>query len=132
MKILRGGGRLADLNIISRCKLQEALDTRTRMFRPLPFVTVGQQHHKSRKQIPFVFTWGYELSDDCFRAVGEITELPFPQHQRFRKVPAEAVFEPENRSLGKRRIVSLEPTLPWRHMFEGHEILLLPDIDPRR
>ena len=102
MKILRGRGRLANLYVVARRKLQETLDARAGMFRSLPFVTVRQQQHYSRQQIPFVFARRYELIDDDLRSIGKITELRFPQNQRLGEIAAEAIFESQNGSFGKR------------------------------
>ena len=49
MKILRRIRRLADLKIISRCKLQKPFDARARMLRTLALVAVWQQQNNSRK-----------------------------------------------------------------------------------
>ena len=97
MKILRRGGRLADLNVVARRQLQKSLDARARMLRPLPFVPVRQQQRHARQQAPLVFARRNELVDDDLRAVREIAELRFPQHQRLRIIAAESVFESQHR-----------------------------------
>ena len=47
VEILRGGGRLADLDIVARGELQIAFDTRAGMFRALAFIAVRQQQHEA-------------------------------------------------------------------------------------
>ena len=96
MEILRRRRRLADLDIVARGKLQVALDTRARMFRPLPFVAVRQKHHDAREQVPFILARRDELIDDDLRAVREVAELRFPQHQRLGIIAAEPVFKSQH------------------------------------
>src|SRR5262249_41086219 len=43
MKILRGSGEIADLDVVLGTLLEEALDASTRMFRALAFVAVREQ-----------------------------------------------------------------------------------------
>ena len=119
MKILRGGGRLADLNIVARRELQKSLDARAGMFRALAFVAVRQQQHDAGEQIPLVFARDDELVDDDLRAVGEIAELRFPQNQRFGIIAAEAVFEAEHGGFGESGIVDFEPGLAGRQMLRA-------------
>ena len=109
VKILRGRGGLANLDVVARRKLKVSLNARARMLRTLPFVSVRKKHHDAGEQIPFVFACRDELVDDDLRAVGEITELRFPQNERFGIIAAESVFKAQNGRLGKRRIVNLEP-----------------------
>jgi hypothetical protein len=47
MKILRGVRRLRDLNIVFGRELNEALDARAGVLRPLAFVAVRQQQHQA-------------------------------------------------------------------------------------
>ena len=55
VKILRGRGRLADLQIVFGRQLHKALDARARMLRALAFIPMRQQKHQAAWQIPFVF-----------------------------------------------------------------------------
>ena len=52
VKILRGVGRLRNLNIVFRGELQEALDTGAGVFRSLAFVAMGQKQDDAREQAP--------------------------------------------------------------------------------
>src|SRR5882762_4472388 len=45
VKVLRSGGRLADLHVFFTGKLQETLDACAGVLGPLAFVAVGQQQH---------------------------------------------------------------------------------------
>ena len=47
MKILRGCGRLANLNIVARRELQKSFDAGARMFGALAFVAMRQQQNNS-------------------------------------------------------------------------------------
>ena len=57
---------------------------------------------------PLVFAGGDELVDDDLRAVGEVAELRFPEHERLGKVAAVAVLEAEHGGFGKRGVIDLE------------------------
>src|SRR5581483_5988147 len=81
VEILRGSGGLAELDVVARGELQEALDARAGVLRPLAFVAVRQQQHQSGEQAPLVLARGDELVNDDLRAVGEVPELRLPQHQ---------------------------------------------------
>src|ERR1700726_3786731 len=81
VKILRGGGRLADLHVFFAGELHEALDACTRMLRALALVTVREKHDQAGREIPFVFTGADELVDDNLRAKPEISKLRVPQNQ---------------------------------------------------
>src|ERR1700674_505780 len=78
VKILRSGRRLANLHVIFGGELQEALEARAGMLRPLALVAVRQKHDEAGRQVPLVFTGADELVDDDLGAVGEIAELRFP------------------------------------------------------
>src|ERR1700686_3647469 len=78
MKILRSGGRLANLHVFFAGELHKALDARAGMLRPLAFITVGKKQDQAGGKIPFVFAGANELIDDDLRAVDEIAELRFP------------------------------------------------------
>ena len=54
---------------------------------------------------------GDELVEDDLRAIGEIAELRFPQHQRVGIGERIAIFEAEHRLLGQHRIDDLEAAL---------------------
>ena len=102
VKVLRGGRRLADLNVVLGGELQKPLDARAGVLRPLPFVAVRQQQHQAGEQPPLVFAARDELVDDDLRAVREVAELRFPQHQRLGIVAAVAVLEAQDAGFGKR------------------------------
>src|ERR1700721_2081999 len=93
VEILRGRGGLANLQIVFGSQLHVALDAGAGMLGALAFVAVGEQKHEASRKIPLVFTGAEELVDDYLRAVGKISELRFPQNQRFRIVATESVFE---------------------------------------
>ena len=47
------------------------------------------------------------MIDDNLRTVGEVAELCFPENQRFRIVPAVAIFEAKHSGFRQRRVVDL-------------------------
>ena len=132
MEILRGGRRLANLNVVARRQLQKPLDACAGMLRPLPFVSVRKQQHDARQQIPLVFARRDELVDDDLRPVREITELSFPQHERFGIIAAESVFESHHARFGKRRIVNFAERRFLDQRRERYNLLLRFHIDQRR
>ena len=106
MKILRGGGRLADVHIAFGSQLHETLDARAGMLGALALVAVGKQEHESGGQTPLVFAGADELVDDDLGAVHEIAELRFPQDEAFGIVAGEAVLKAEAGRFGERGIVN--------------------------
>src|SRR5579871_1152035 len=78
MEVLSGVRRLSDLAVVLGRELDEALNAGARVFRPLPFVAVGEKHDEARKQVPLGFSGADELIDDGLRDVHEIAELRFP------------------------------------------------------
>ena len=101
MEHLRRRGRHTDLDVVLGTELQETLKTCGRMFGPLPFVTVRQEHRKPAQTAPFRFAGTDELIDDDLRTVGEITELPFPDNERIGRRAGVAILEPEYGLLGQ-------------------------------
>src|SRR3546814_18935992 len=60
---------------------------------------------------PLGLAGGDELIDHDLRAVGDIAELGFPEHQRFGIGERIAVFETEHAIFGERRIEHLETAM---------------------
>ena len=75
------GRRYAHLHVLLSAKLQITFQTRGGVLRPLPFVTVRQQHHQTTHPAPFLFARGDELVDNHLSTVSEVTELCFPDSQ---------------------------------------------------
>ncbi len=113
----RRGGH-ADLHIVLRAKLQIALQPRRGMFRPLALIAMRQKHHEARHAQPFHFAGGDELVDDHLRAIGEIAELRFPQHQRFGLGGGVAIFEAQHRFFRQKRVHHFEFALAFADMVE--------------
>ena len=86
---------------------------------------MGQQQHEARHAQPFALTGRDELVDDYLRAVGEVAELCFPQHQRVRLGQAVAIFEAEHRLLRQHGVDDFEVRLILGKMFERREFLLV-------
>ena len=84
VEVLRRRGRIRHEHVVLRAQLQEALETRARVLRPLPFVAVRQQHHDARVLPPLRAVRRDELIDDALRDVREVAVLRLPQHERIR------------------------------------------------
>ena len=109
---LRGRGRHAHLHVVLGAELQEALEARGRMFRPLPFVTVRQEQREPAVAAPLRFARRNELVDDHLRAVGEVAELAFPDDEAIGIGDRVAVLEAEHGFFRQQRIGDAEARLP--------------------
>ena len=69
------------------------------------------------------------MVDHHLRAVGEITELCFPQHQRLGKIAAIAVFEAEYACFGKSGVDGFESCLFFGDVFERDVFCLVLHIN---
>src|SRR5512136_485572 len=81
MEVLRRRGRIRDTHVVLRTKLEEPFQAGTRMLRPLPLLSMRKQQDQTARLSPLRLRSGQKLIDDDLRAVGEIAELRFPQHQ---------------------------------------------------
>src|SRR4029079_12816861 len=95
--------------IVLGAKLQITLEPRRRMLRPLPFEAVRKEHDEAASAQPLGFAGGDELVDDRLRAVGEVAELRFPQHEAARVGERISIFEAEPAEFGKRAGADLPP-----------------------
>ena len=93
------------------------------MLRPLPFVAVRQQQHQAAGLPPLRFGAGDELVDHDLRAVGEIAELRFPQHQRQRIGHAVAELEAQHGVLAQRAVEDFEARLVGRDVLQRNVAL---------
>ena len=78
------------------------------MIRTLALVAVRQQQHDVGELAPLRFTGGDELVDDGLRAVDEVAELSFPEHERIGVAHGVAVLEADGRELAERGVVDHE------------------------
>ena len=101
------------------------------MFRPLAFIAVRQQQHQARHAQPFHFARGDELVDHHLRAIGEIAELRFPQHQRLGLGEGVAIFEAQHRFFRQQRVDHFEFALAVADMVERQIALFGFLIDQR-
>ena len=118
--IARACVQLHHLHVVLGAQRQKPLDARARMLRPLPFVTVRQQHHEPARLPPLRFRRRNELVDHDLRAVGEIAELRLPHHQRQRIRHAVAELEPQHRVLAERAVIHVEARLVRRDVLQRH------------
>ncbi len=91
-----------------------------------------QEQYQAGEQVPLRLASDYELIDDGLRHVGEIAELRFPQHQRFRIIAAVAVFKAEDSGFGQRGVINLAVCLVFRNVFQWHVFLFVLDIKKNR
>ena len=105
VEILRRGRWVGDEQVALGKELQEALQPRRGMLRPLSFIAVRQEKDERRLLLPLGARRRQELVDDHLRAVGEIAKLGFPEHQRLRRVDGVAILEANRRILGQRAVV---------------------------
>ena len=110
------------MDVLLGAKLQVALQARRGVFRPLPFVAVGQQHHQPAQPRPLRLAADHELVDHHLGAVGEVAELRLPHHQRARRGGAVAVLEGKHGFLGEQRVVDVEGGL-FGDPVERHDAL---------
>ena len=108
VEIVGRRGRHDHLPVVLGGELQVALEPRRAVLRPLPLVAVRQQHHQAVHAQPLALARADELVDDDLRAVGEVAELRFPQHQRIGLGRGVAVLEAQHARLGQRAVDHLE------------------------
>ena len=97
VEVLGGRRAVRDLEVVLGAELQEALDARARVLRPLALVAVREQQHETAHALPLGVGGGDELVDDHLGAVREVAELRLPERQRRRVGEAVAVLEAEHR-----------------------------------
>ena len=102
---LRRRGRHADLHVVERAQLQEALQARRGVLGALAFVAVRQEQREPAQAAPLGFARGNELVDHDLGAVAEVAELRLPDHQRVRVGGGVAVLEGHHRLFRQQRVV---------------------------
>jgi hypothetical protein len=112
MEILCRCARVADLYIVLGTQLQETFGPRARVLSALPLVTVRQQQNQTAIALPFRLAAHEKLVDLDLSAIGEISELGFPEYERIRRIQRVAEFETENRCLRQRAVMNKEWRLP--------------------
>ena len=111
VEVVRRRRAVGDLHVVLGAHLQEALEPRRGMLRPLPLVAVRQQADEARHAQPLALARRDELVEHHLRAVGEVAELRLPQRQRVRLGERIAVLEAEHRLLREHRVDDLEARL---------------------
>ncbi len=107
-KSCAGVVRLQTWMLSSAAELQEPLDARARVLRPLSLEAVGQEQHEAGEARPLVLRRDDELVDDDLRGVREVAELRLPHDELVGPVERVAVLEAEHAGLAERRVVDLE------------------------
>ena len=115
---LRRRRRHAHDHVVLGAELQETLEARRRVLRALPLESVRQEHRESAVAAPLRFARADELVDDDLRAVHEVAELPFPDHEAVRVRRRVAVLEAEHRLLRQQRIRDTKPRLAGLQVLE--------------
>ncbi|GIX20403.1 MAG: hypothetical protein KatS3mg120_2079 [Erythrobacter sp.] len=113
-------GDVAHAHIVIGAQLEEALEPRRGVLRPLALVTVRQEHHEAIGAQPLALAAGDELIDHDLRAIGKVAELAFPQHQALGIGHGIAIFKAEHAIFGQRAVVHLEAAMRQggeRHIF---------------
>ena len=123
MENLRRGGGHAHLHVVLGAQLQEAFQPGGGVLRALTFVAVRQQQGEAAQTPPLGFAGGHELVDHHLGAVGEVTELRFPDDQCFRGGGGVAVLEAQHRLLGEQRIVDIKARLTFLKVGQRHIVL---------
>jgi hypothetical protein len=108
MKILGRRREVTDLQVVVCAELQKAFEVGVRVFRPLSFKAVRQQHYQTARAEPLRLTAADILIDDDLRAVNKVSELGFPDNQTGRAGKRIAVFKAEYGKLRKRAVVYAE------------------------
>ena len=108
---LRRGGGHAHLHVVLGAHLQVTLQTGGGVLRALALVTVGQQHGQAAHPAPLLLAGGEELIHHHLGAVGEVTELGFPDGETGRLRAGVAILERQDRVLGQHGVVHLERAL---------------------
>ena len=130
MEIIGWRRDVGDLDIAFRTQLQEALQTRRTMFRPLPFIAMRQQADEPVGAQPFGFRRCDILVEDDLRAIGEVAKLRFPQHQALGVGQRIAIFKAQHAIFGQGAIQHLEPAMG--HGRQRDIFLLGILVDPDR
>ena len=123
---------VGDLHVVLGAQLQEALEPRRGMLRPLALVAVRQQADEAGHAQPFALARGDELVEHHLRAVGEVAELRLPQRQRVRLGERIAILEAEHRLFRQHRVDDLEARLAVAEMVERGVALLGLLVDQHR
>ena len=117
MKVVGWGGGVGDGHIVLGTKLEESLEAGAGVFGPLAVVTVGEKKGEAGGGAPFGFGGGDVLVDLGLRAVGEITELGFPDDEHIGTVQRVAVIEPKNSGFGEGGVIDAEGGLVFGEIF---------------
>ena len=117
VKVVGWGGGVGDGHIVLGTKLEESLEAGAGVFGPLAVVAVGEKKGKAGGGAPFGFGGGDVLIDLGLRAVGEITELGFPDDEHIGAVQRVAVVEPKNGGFGEGGVINTEGGLVFGEIF---------------
>ncbi len=132
MEVLSRRGWIRDDHVAFGAQLEEPLQPRARVLRPLSLVAVRQQQHETGVLSPLRAIRGDELVDDRLGDVGEVAELRLPQHQLARRRRAEPVLESHHRRLGQRAVVDLEGRFGLRQLRQRRVGLAGRDVVQHR
>ena len=132
MEVVGGRGQVAHRHVALGAELQIPLQPGRGMLRPLTLMAMRQQQRQAGHAQPLGLTAGEELVDDHLRAVGEVAELRFPQHQRVRVGQRVAVFEAQHAHFGQQRVEDLDLGLIGRDVVQRHIFVLVGLVDQHR
>ena len=120
VEVVGGSGGVSDGHIIFGAELKKSFETGAGVLGSLAVVAVGEEKSQAGGGAPFRFGGADVLIDLGLGAVGEITELSFPEDEHIRAVEGVAVIEAENGGFGKGAIVDAEGRLIFREVFERY------------
>ena len=114
---LRRRRDVGDAEVVVGRELQEALEPRRGVLRPVALVAVREEEREARGHAPLGAARRDELVDQHLGAVGEVAELGLPDHERVAPRDRVAVLEAEAGRLRERRVVHLEARLGGREVL---------------
>src|SRR6185437_5561259 len=120
MEVLGRCRRVYNLDIVVDGKLQEALQTRTRMLRSLSFEPMGKEKHEPAQPAPLLFGADKELVDDDLSRIDEVSKLALPKNQPVGAVQAVPILETQHTRLGEGTVVKLHRRLIRCEMLKRH------------
>ena len=128
VEVLSGSRAVRDADVLLRRALEEPLETRARVLRPVALVAVREEQGQSRELAPLGEPGGDELVDDDLRPVHEVPELRLPADERLRRRDRVAVLEADRRVLGQRRVVHLERRCRLAEMLDRRVALAVVHV----
>ena len=110
----------ANLHVVFGAELQEALEAGRRMLGTLAFIAMRQEQRQVAEATPLGLARADELIDDHLRAIREVAELAFPDHESARLRGRVAVLEAHDGLFGQHGVDDAERRLALGDVLERH------------